>query len=55
MRLLVEILIIAALIAVGWRTPFKDYADRTKATIDWNLHRVGHTMQKNQDESVRRY
>jgi hypothetical protein len=55
MRLFVEILIIAALISVGWRTPFKDYADRAKTTIDWNLHRVGHNMQKNQDESVRRY
>jgi hypothetical protein len=55
MRLLVEIIIVGALISVGWRTPFKEYADRAKTTIDWNLHRVGHTMQKNQDESVRRY
>jgi hypothetical protein len=55
MRLLAEILIIGALISVGWRTPFKEYADRAKTTIDMNLHRVGHTMQKNQDESVRRY
>ena len=55
MRLLVEILIIAALISVGWRTPYKQYADWAKTTIDLNLHRVGHTMQKNQDESVRRY
>jgi hypothetical protein len=55
MRLLVEILIIGALISVGWRTPFKEYADRAKTTIDWNLHRAGHTLQKHQDESVRRY
>jgi hypothetical protein len=55
MRLLVEILIVGALISVGWRTPFKEYADRGKTTIDWTLHRVGHNMQKNQDESVRRY
>src|SRR6478735_6680055 len=33
MRLLAEILIIAALIFLGWNTPFKERADRTKATI----------------------
>ena len=55
MRLLVEIVIIGALISLGWHTPFKEYADRAKTTIDMNLHRAGHTMQKNQDESVRRY
>jgi hypothetical protein len=55
MRLLAEIVIIGAVISLGWNTPFKEYADRAKTTIDSNLHRAGHSMQKNQDESVRRY
>jgi len=55
MRLLAEIVIIGAVIALGWNTPFKEQVAQAKTTIDSNLHRAGHTMQKNQDESVRRY
>jgi hypothetical protein len=55
MRLLVEILIIAALIYFGWNTPFKERADQAKATITSTLDGLGGSLQKNQDESVRRY
>jgi hypothetical protein len=55
MRLLVEILIIAALIFFGWTTPFKDRADLAKANITSALDRMGGSLQKNQDKSVRRY
>jgi hypothetical protein len=55
MRLLVEILVIAALIYFGWNTTFKERADRAKATITSVLDGMGGMLQKNQDESVRRY
>jgi hypothetical protein len=55
MRLLIEALIIAALIFVGWTTPFKDYADRANRTITSTLDELGGKLQKNQDKSVRRY
>jgi hypothetical protein len=55
MRLLVEILIFAAVIYFGWNTPFKERADRAKATITSTLDGLGGSLQKNQDESVRRY
>jgi len=55
MRLLAEILIIAALIYVGWNTPFKQYADRAHRTITSTLDEMGGTLQKHQDKSVKRY
>src|SRR5438876_9599644 len=55
MRLLAEILIIAALIFYGWTTPFKDHVARTKATITSALDSMGGTLQKHQDKSVKRY
>jgi hypothetical protein len=55
MRLLVELLVIAALIYFGWNEPFKERADRAKATITSTLDGMGGTLQKHQDESVRRY
>ena len=55
MRLLVELFVIAALIFFGWNTPFKERADRAKATITSTLDSMGGTLQKNQDQSVRRY
>jgi hypothetical protein len=55
MRLLVEILVIAALIYFGWNTPFKERADGTKATITSALDGLGGSLQKHQDKSVRRY
>ena len=55
MRLLAEIVIIAALIYFGWNTPFKDQVARANTTINSKLHGVGSKLQKNQDPSVRRY
>ncbi|PYL73891.1 MAG: hypothetical protein DMF26_13025 [Verrucomicrobia bacterium] len=55
MRLLVEILIIALVIFLGWNTPYKERADRAKATITSTLDSMGGTLQKHQDQSVRRY
>ena len=55
MRLLIEILVLAALIFVGWTTPFRDRVDRAKTTITSALDSMGGTLQKNQDQSVRRY
>ena len=55
MRLLIEVLIIAALIFFGWTTPFKDRADVAKANITSALDKMGGSLQKNQDKSVRRY
>ena len=53
MRLLVELLVIAALIFLGWTTPFKQYADRAKGTITSALDEMGGTLQKHQDKSVK--
>jgi hypothetical protein len=55
MRLLVELLIIAALIYYGWTTPFKDHVAEANRTITNQLHGLGKSLQKNQDPSVRRY
>jgi len=55
MRLLVEIVIIAAVIALGWNTPFKDWTAQAKTKISYALDGLGGTLQKNQDSSVRRY
>jgi len=55
MRLVAEILIIAALIFFGWNTPFKQYADRANRTITSTLDGMGGSLQKHQDKSVKRY
>ncbi len=55
MRLLAEILIIAALIFFGWNTPFKDHVAQAKARITSTLDGMGGTLQKHQDKSVKRY
>jgi hypothetical protein len=55
MRLLVEILIIAALIYFGWNTPFKDHVAQANRTITTKLHGLGSKLQKHHDPSVRRY
>jgi hypothetical protein len=54
-RLLIEIVIIAAVIAFGWNTPYKDWADQAKKRITYALDSLGGSLQKNQDSSVRRY
>jgi len=55
MRLLAEIIIIAAVISLGWNTPFKEQLARASSTIESKLHGTGSKLQKNQDPSVRRY
>ena len=55
MRLMVEIVIIAAVIAFGWSKPFKDWADQAHHKINSTLDSLGGSLQKNQDPSVKRY
>jgi hypothetical protein len=55
MRLLAEIVIIAAVIFLGWNKPFKDWAAQTSTTIESKLHGTGAKIQKHEDPSVRRY
>jgi hypothetical protein len=55
MRLLAEILIIAALIFFGWNTPFKEQVSQASTTIQTKLHGLGKGLQKHEDPSVRRY
>jgi hypothetical protein len=55
MRLLAEILVIAALIFLGWNTPFKDHVAKANRTITSTLDGMGGTLQKHQDKSVKRY
>jgi hypothetical protein len=55
MRLLAELVIIAALIFYGWTTPFKDHVAQVNRTITTKLNGLGGKLQKKQDPSVRRY
>jgi len=55
MRLLAELVIIAALISLGWNKPFKEQVSRASTTIQSKLHGVGSKLQKHEDPSVRRY
>jgi hypothetical protein len=55
MRLLAEIVIIAALISLGWSKPFKDQFAQANTTITTKLHDLGSKLQKHQDPSVRRH
>ena len=55
MRLLVEIVIIAAVVAFGWHTPFKTWTNQAHDKITSTLDSLGGSLQKHQDESVRRY
>ena len=55
MRLLAEIVIIAAVISIGWNKPFKEQVARASTTIESKLHGTGAKLQKHEDPSVRRY
>jgi len=55
MRLLAELVIIAALIFLGWNKPFKEQVAQASTTIESKLHGTGSKLQKNQDPSVKRY
>jgi len=55
MRLLAEILIIAALIFYGWSKPFNEHFAQVNRIITSTLHGVGSKLQKHQDPSVKRH
>ena len=55
MRLLAEIVIIGALIFLGWNKPFKEQVARASTTIESKLHGTGAKLQKHEDPSVRRH
>ena len=55
MRLLVEILIVAAVIYFGWNKPYKEYATKAKTSITAKLDGLGGNLQKHEDSSVKRY
>ena len=55
MRLLIEIVVIAALIYLGWNKPFKEQVAQANTTITTKLHSAGSKLQKHEDPSVRRY
>ena len=55
MRLLVEILIIAAVIYVGWNKPYKEYVTQANTSITSKLDGLGGNLQKHEDSSVKRY
>jgi hypothetical protein len=52
---MIEIVIIVAVIVFGWNTPFKDWTDQARTKITDTLDEMGGNLQKNQDQSVRRY
>ena len=54
-RLFIEIVIIAAVIFLGWNKPFKDWTDQAYAKINSTFDSLGGSLQKNQDQSVKRY
>jgi len=55
MRLLAELVIIVALVFLGWNTPFKDWTAQAKTKINSTFDSLGGSLQKNQDQSVKRY
>ena len=55
MRLLAEVLIIAGLISLGWNTPFNKYYGQVYTKVTSTLDGMGGSLQKNQDQSVKRY
>jgi hypothetical protein len=54
-RLLIELAIIAALIAFGWNKPFGERVGQTSNKVNATLDEMGGDLQKNQDASVKRY
>ena len=54
-RLLAEIVIIVAVIFFGWNKPYKDWTDQAYTKITSTLDQMGGNLQKNQDQSVKRY
>jgi hypothetical protein len=54
MRFVIEVVIIGAVISLGWSKPFKDWAAQANRTITSSLHDAGSKVQKHQDPSVKR-
>ena len=54
-RLLIEVVIIAALISFAWNKPFGEWAGQAYTKITSALDTLGGDLQKNQDQSVKRY
>ena len=55
MRFVIEIVIIGAVISLGWSKPFKDWTDQANRTITSALHGAGSKVQKHQEPSVKRH
>ena len=54
-RLLIEIAIIAAVIAFGWNTPFGERVGHASYRVDATLDEMGGNIQTHEDPSVKRY
>ena len=54
-RLLIEIAIIAAVIAFGWNKPFGERVGQSTGRVNSTLDELGGDLQKNQDSTVKRY
>ena len=54
-RLLIELAIIAAVIAFGWNKPFGEWVGHTAYKVNSTLDEMGGSIQKHEDPSVQRY
>jgi hypothetical protein len=54
-RLLIELAIIAAVIAFAWNKPYGEWVGQTSYRVNATLDEMGGDLQKNQDSSVKRY
>jgi len=54
-RLLIEVVIIGGLIWFAWNKPFGVWTSQTYTSISDAFDRLGGSLQKNQDQSVKRY
>jgi len=55
MRFVIEVVIIGAVISLGWAKPFKEHFAYLNRTITSTLHDAGSKSQKHQDPSVKRH
>ena len=53
MRFVIEVVIIGAVISLGWSKPFKEYYAQANRTITSRLHDIGKKPQKKQDNSIK--
>jgi hypothetical protein len=53
MRFVIEVVIIGAVLSLGWNKPFKDWTAQVNRTITSELHDIGKKPQKKQDTSVK--